>query len=98
MTDATKIEKYGSLEKAEEVRINNMLETKQNWTDEQKKELSEKMKLIQKIFSMTNEKYHKVIVPLRAKFENERSQMRFIVYVCWIISLPSAASGANPCR
>ena len=34
----------------------------------------------------TYEKYHKVIVPLRAKFENERSQMRFIVYVCWIIS------------
>lgn len=32
------------------------------------------------------EKYHNVIVPLRAKFENERSQMRFIVYVCWIIS------------
>jgi len=46
LSEDSLIQNYGSLEKANEIRVNKILETRENWSDEKKKEVSDKLKQI----------------------------------------------------
>lgn len=60
LTDKTRINLYGSIEKAEELRINKIKETKKNWTDDERNIAINNMKIAQrKLNSDPNKKEQK---------------------------------------
>ena len=65
LTEKTFVELYGSVEKAEELRINKMRETKNNWTEEERNNAINNMKIAQ-------QKFHSD--PIKRKQKAEKSK------------------------